>query len=416
MDNKTGLVSLAGFPKGLKYQFSVQVSDNGYPILQSRASIQISVKSWNHNIMTFINSSYEVTVPENTPKDSVITTLVAYMKDYKGDLFYELVDGNLPYTKASECFEIGKTTGKVTLKKPLDFEERGYYKLLVKAHTKHMDSANVFLRINVGNINDNVPQFHSDVINIQVTEDLAIDSKIIQVRAHDPDDPHGERLVYKLKGSASGMFVVDASNGWVVLKKLFDREDVATHVIIITVSDATSGTVHTDEVKLTINLLDTNDWSPRFTKKQYTFEMEDSAIALHVIGQLEARDKDLKPTIRYYFKPSQKTNRYFTVDSISGVVTLLRPLKAGDYTFQAIAYDGVNRNSVQVSIKVKATNSQPPHCKQSYYKVNVPEDWDISKPLSEFKVTKGDEGDSLLFLVQGDGISKFLVDKKGNCC
>ena len=414
VDNKTGLISLAGFPKGLKYQFSVQVSDNGYPILQSRASIQIAVKSWNHNILAFVNNSYTVNVPENTQLGAVLTTLTAHMKDYKGDVTYEFIDGNLPYTKASEHFQIDVDSGQVTLKKILDYEKRPFFKLLVKAHSKNLDSANVFLHVNVGNTNDNEPRFDAKAITILISEDTPLDSKIIQVRAHDRDDPYGERLTYKLESSASdGMFTVDASNGWVVLKKPLDREDIASHEILISVTDAKSGTIHTDKVKLTLNLQDTNDWSPRFTQKLYTFSMKENSISSHVIGQLKARDKDLDPTIRYYFKPSEKTNRYFTIDSVSGVVTLLRPLQAGNHTFEAIAYDGVNSEPVQVTVNVEHTNSKPPQCMQSYYRVNVAEDWALSEPLTHFKVTKGDENDSLLFLVQGDGASKFEVDKKG---
>ena len=131
MDNKTGLISLAGFPKGLRYQFSVQVSDNGYPILQSRASIQITVKSWNHKILAFVNNSYTVNVPENTKKGSVITTLLARMKDYKGDITYEFIDGNLPYTRASEYFKIDKNSGQVMLKESVDYEKRQYFNCLL---------------------------------------------------------------------------------------------------------------------------------------------------------------------------------------------------------------------------------------------------------------------------------------------
>ena len=414
MDNKTGLISLAGFPKGLRYQFSVQVSDNGYPILQSRASIQITVKSWNHKILAFVNNSYTVNVPENTKKGSVITTLLARMKDYKGDITYEFIDGNLPYTRASEYFKIDKNSGQVMLKESVDYEKRQYFKLLVKAHSKNLDSANVFLHVNIGNINDNKPRFDAKAITIPISEDVPIDSKIIQVRAHDRDDPYGERLTYKLESGASGgMFDVDVSNGWVVLKKPLDREDVSVHELVISVTDAKSEIINKDEIKITLNLLDTNDWSPKFIQNTYTFSMEENSIRSHVIGQLKARDKDLEPTIRYYFKPSEKTNRYFTIDSVSGVITLLRPLQAGNYTFEAIAYDGVNSNLVQVTVQVAHTNSKPPQCMQSYYKVNVPEDYALSKPLARFKVKKGDEGDTLLFLVQGDGASKFKVNKRG---
>ena len=228
VDNKTGLISLAGYAKGLKYQFSVQVSDNGYPILQSRTGIQVSVKRWDHRIFAFANTSYTVDVAEDKAVGTVLTQLTAQLKDYKGSITYEFIDGNLPYTKASDYFTI--ESGKIRLKSALDYETITYFKLLVKARADNGESTNAFVHIHVRNINDNKPRFEPNVIHVQISENTPVNSQVIQVKARDLDDPYGERLTYKIKdGDANGMFLIDQSSGWVYVKKSLDREVQETH-------------------------------------------------------------------------------------------------------------------------------------------------------------------------------------------
>ncbi|XP_066917747.1 protocadherin Fat 1-like [Clytia hemisphaerica] len=412
VDNKTGLISLAGYAKGLKYQFSVQVSDNGYPILQSRTGIQVSVKRWDHRVFAFANNSYTVNVAEDKAVGSILTQLTARLKDYKGSIKYGFIDGNLPYTKASDYFTI--ESGKIRIKRALDHEKITNFKLLVKARADNGESTNAFVYIHVRNINDNKPRFDPSTITVKISENTPVHSRVIQVKARDVDDPYGDQLTYKINdGDAEGMFLIDEASGWVYVKKPLDREVQETHKLIIQVSDATKGTINTAELSLTINLSDVNDWAPKFTRDRYEFKMKENAISSHVIGQLKSHDKDLDSVVRYYFDPLEKSNRMFSLDPQSGVITLLRPIPPDTYTFKVIAFDGVNRNSATVIITVEDIDDKNPQCLQAYYKIDVAEDWPTSDALTKFRVKKGDAKDTLSFYVQGDGNSKFEVSEQG---
>lgn len=414
VDNKTGLISLAGFPKGLKYQFSVQVSDNGYPILQSRASIQISVKSWNHNILSFVNNSYVVKVKESAKHGAFLTQMVAELKDYDGEITYEFIDGNLPHTKATNLFSIDPKDGKVHLTGSLDYEKISDYKLLVKARAQNVDSANVYVHVHVVNENDNSPKFDRDHITIHISENTPVQTRIIQVSARDADDPQGKILHYKINEGASNMFEIDASSGWVTVKEALDREDKTSHEMSIEVTDMMDDAGKSDRLKLNVVLVDSNDWRPVFDQDKYTFQMKENAIVSHLIGTLQSRDQDLNSTVRYYFSPLEKTNQQFAINPITGDITLLRRVqRAGDFLFEAIAYDGVNKNSVKVTIHVEDLNDKPPVCLNSFYTVDVKENWDLAKPLAHIQVENGDASDELMFMVQGEGVSKFKVNKKG---
>ena len=397
---------MAGFPKGLKYQFSVQVSDNGYPILQSRASIQISVKSWNHNILSFTNNSYVVKVKESAKQGTLLTQLGAELKDYVGEISFEFIDGNLPHTKATNLFAIDPKNGKVHLTGSLDYEKIRDYKLLVKARAQNVDSASIFVRVHVINENDNPPRFDRDEITIHISENTPVGTKIIQVLARDADDPIGEILHYKIKEGASDMFEIDASSGWVTVKEALDREDKASHEMLIKVIDMMDDSGKSDQLKLNVVLMDSNDWEPVFNQNEYTFKMKEDAIVSHVVGTLQSHDKDLNSTVRYYFSPLEKTNQQFAIDSITGDITLLRRAqRAGEFSFEAIAYDGVNKNSAQVTVIVEDLNDKPPVCLNSYYSVDVKEDWALAKPLAHIKVDNGDVSDELMFMIQGEGLS-----------
>lgn len=62
-------------------------------------------------------------------------------------------------------FDIHRYNGRVSLIAPLDFEERTWYTLTIRASdSKHQSEAN--LTVLVGDINDNAPAFTQDLYQV----------------------------------------------------------------------------------------------------------------------------------------------------------------------------------------------------------------------------------------------------------
>lgn len=181
MNKTTGLISLAGQPKGFRYQFSARVTDNGFPIHQSSADVQIAVKRWTDELVRFSRDQYDVRAFEDKPIGAHLVTVQAVLNDNNEKISYTLINGNLPHTRATH-FRIDYTTGKLTLTKPLDYERVKRHKLMVRAATiSGSNSALCFVYIDVLNVNDNMPAFDSAVYSIRIAEDVQVGSNTLFV-------------------------------------------------------------------------------------------------------------------------------------------------------------------------------------------------------------------------------------------
>ena len=418
VDNKTGIISLAGTPRGHKYQFSIQVSDNGYPVQQSRADIKILVKGWNENILMFTNSTYVVQVREDVTPKKPLLQVNATMKDYHGGTSYTFVQGNLQHTKSEGFFEIDRVTGQITLVGKLDYELISSYKLMVEAQIETGDVTNCFVVINVINTNDNSPDFVTKSYSISISESTPRGTEIIQVSAKDLDDPNGDSLSYSFS-SRSSYFVIDKKSGWVKVKQPLDREKQDNYNLVVRVRDGTRKNVKT---MLSISIVDVNDSPPEFEEREYTFVLTEDALVRQVIGTVKAIDKDLNSTIQYFYQsPTQSTksastntkyNRQFSINHNTGTISLLKSIKAGLHSFTVVAYDGLHVTPTRVTIRVTDVNDNSPVCLNSFYDKKIREDWDLSKEIIRIKAHDHDTSDLLRYNVQGNGIGKFRIDKK----
>ena len=83
---------------------------------------------------------------------------------------------------------------------------------------------------------------------------------------------------YGLDDSSNGRFAIDATSGSIVTTTALDREQQATHTLIVTASD--QGLLSRTAVALlTVHIDDTNDNSPVFPLRMYTTYIRDPTSA-----------------------------------------------------------------------------------------------------------------------------------------
>ena len=409
MVNKTnGLISLAGTPKGKKYQISVRVSDNGFPVRDSLTFVQIAVKTWNEEIVIFSNASYFVDVEENVNTNTFLVAVKARLKGSNNSVTYSLIDGNLPFTKSSGQFKIDAKTGKIYLIKKLDYELVKKHKLMVRAVTAGgEDGARCFVYVNVVNINDNIPFFESKKYMFNVAENVAIGERLICVSATDSDDI-AEKLDFSIVSGNATLFHIDHKTGCITVGALLDHELSPSRELIIQVTDVGG---YFDKSSVRINLIDVND-SPAISKtKRYVFKVKEDALIMQKIASVTAEDPDINSRIQYFIKSSTPDN-IFAIGMDSGDISLLRQLTFSKYKIEVIIYDGVHVSNTLVIIRSIDVNNHQPVCMNSYYVVKVKENSDLSKSILKIQAKDDDPRDELKYVVQGDGIGKFNVNEK----
>ena len=398
---------MSGTPKGSMYQFSVRVTDNGYPVQKSDTKVFICVKSWTEEVLRFNVNVYYVTISEDAPINSHLITVNAFLQGYNDTLTYSLVDGNLPHTNASQFFKIHPTTGRLKIRSPLNYEVLQRHKLLILVTSKKGDTSTCYVEINVTNVNDNAPKFNSSAYSFKIAEDTEIGERLLRVSAYDLDESYTESsLVYSIVSENKALFQVDKTTGWLSLKKQLDREVKASHEVLVVATDVDG---KFDSTTVQISLVDVNDSPPVFLNKVYSITVKEDAIVGQTILKINAVDPDLNQKIGYFLISSSEN---FAIDSQSGNIYLLRQLTQVFYNFTTVAYDGIHIDKADIWVNVQDFNNHNPICLSTFYEANVEENSDVNKVILQIKAEDEDPSDILKYQIHGDAHGKFVVDEK----
>jgi len=100
---------------------------------------------------------------------------------------------------------------------------------------------------------------------INIVESVPVGTIITTVVANDVDTNPSLEYEFGPEGNPNLMFYIGKYSGQVTLAKALDYEKDKLHVVQIQVSDS----VNTAHTTLTVNVLDANDHSPKFSEDVY---------------------------------------------------------------------------------------------------------------------------------------------------
>ena len=120
----------------------------------------------------FLKDIYTFTVQENLAINSLIGQLSAFDSDegMNGQISYSIVgvnSNNAQNTNLFEHFEINPSTGLLTLKTALDYEEKQFYSFSVEAKDGGVGSLPAYttVEISILDVNDNSPEISVSFLN-----------------------------------------------------------------------------------------------------------------------------------------------------------------------------------------------------------------------------------------------------------
>ncbi|NXV04299.1 CDHR2 protein, partial [Cettia cetti] len=269
-------------------------NDTGNPTdCCSTATVTIDLMDSNDHIPEFPQSTYNLSVMENSPDGTVISpNITAYDPDsgVLGQITYQL----LPET-IRETFMVNATTGALLVYNGslLDRESRSVYYVNLQAKDGGNLVGTTVLEITVLDANDMEPIIIGSYF-ISVEEGQNVST---QVQAIDNDEPgsRNSKLGFKiLPGLFSNNFTIDADTGEMHSKEPLDREALEDEhgqmVVTVMVYDHGEPPLNTT-VNVTITVGDLNDNIPVFLNQSYEFSVfEDSQGSL--VGEVNATDAD----------------------------------------------------------------------------------------------------------------------------
>ncbi|XP_033044464.1 cadherin-24 isoform X3 [Trachypithecus francoisi] len=298
---------------------------------------------------------------------------------------------------AGTVFVIDEATGNIHVTKSLDREEKAQYVLLAqavdRASNRPLEPPSEFI-IKVQDINDNPPIFPLGPYHATVPEMSNVGTSVIQVTAHDADDPsygNSAKLVYTVLDGLP-FFSVDPQTG-VVRTAIpnMDRETQEEFLVVIQAKDmgghmgGLSGST-----TVTVTLSDVNDNPPKFPQSLYQFSVVETAGPGTLVGRLRAQDPDLGDNaLMAYSILDGEGSEAFSISTDSqgrdGLLTVRKPLdfeSRRSYSFRVEATNtlidpaylrrGPFKDVASVRVVVQDA-PEPPAFTQAAYHLTVPE-------------------------------------------
>ncbi|XP_060935151.1 protocadherin alpha-C2-like [Limanda limanda] len=269
--------------------------DGGTPARSGTVNIIVHVLDTNDNVPTFDNVIHNIKILENSPIGSLVIHLNATDLDEGSNS--EITYSYSLYTseKTQETFNLNPSTGEITVKGMLNYEDFRIYDMEVIAtdHGATSLSGQCTIKILVEDMNDNHPEISIKSFQSPVNENIELDTVIAVVSVSDKDSGDNgvvdlripDNMPFKLRESSDNYYEL-------VVSEQLDREKVHEYDVTFTVTDRGSPPLSDNET-MTLELLDINDNVPQFPQSFYTIRVMENNAPGALLSSLTAFDPDL---------------------------------------------------------------------------------------------------------------------------
>ncbi|XP_052061386.1 cadherin EGF LAG seven-pass G-type receptor 2-like isoform X1 [Mytilus californianus] len=401
------------------YQLLIQAIDNADVTsrMSSTATLNIKVLDENDNKPVFNQTSYTVTISEdhNYSTDPVIATVLATDMDSGVNklITYDIIGDT------GNTFSVNRNTGQLSLLRSLDYESKKEYVVNIRATDggSPPEISTVTVTIDVKDVNDNDPEFYSAPYQESVLENVAINSSVVFVAAHDADSNENGEIEYSIINMpVSFPFRINPRNGEIIVKSALDREAVENYNFVVMAKDkGNPRRSATTNVQITIR--DVNDNNPKFVKKFYNASVPEDAPITHRILNVMATDSDAgeNALITYSIYSGDNLGMFrISPSNGEGLITLAGKLDfkvQGQYILTIRATDSQGLfDTAEVVIKVLDTNQNRPEFQGTPYTFQVDENTEVGTSVYKVLALDKDSGENARISYQLHDTTNFAID------
>ncbi|XP_018320915.1 protein dachsous [Agrilus planipennis] len=396
------------------YRLTVIATDQGVPQMTGTARIRINVVDVNDNKPTFPPHSI-ITVSEATEVGTVLTTLTANDVDSFPPLMYDFSRQN--EDEIREIFDIDRFSGKLVLKKPLDYEVRQEY--ILKITASDVDhTAETTLTIRITDVNDNAPKFLQDTYNAILPDSQSSDLiEILTINATDIDSGENARVKYTLLTPISGFSISEMDGILKVNQSNVSLSELNDYQITVIATDTGKPPLHsTASVKIKLN--GGSGYEPTFQMKPYRIKVRENILKGSVVLQLLKTSHKTSGSGNLFISKGNDEN-VFEISNPTGTLALVKNLDReiqDTYNLEIKSMDTIGtNNSINVLVEVEDVNDNAPVFKQSDYEVNINEGTSINTSIMKVIATDSDlagtpHSDIVYDITSGNDFGLFRLD------
>uniref|UniRef100_A0A8C6RT94 Cadherin-23 n=1 Tax=Nannospalax galili TaxID=1026970 RepID=A0A8C6RT94_NANGA len=364
-----------------RYDFDLFANES-VPDHVGYAKVKITLINENDNRPIFSQPLYNVSLYENVTVGTSVLTVLATDNDVGtfGEVSYFFSDD-------PDRFSLDKDTGLIMLIARLDYELIQRFTLTIIARDGGGEETTGRVRINVLDVNDNVPTFQKDAYVGALRENEPSVTQLVRLRATDEDSPPNNQITYSIvNASAFGSYFdisVYEGYGVISVSRPLDYEQIPNGLIYLTVMAKDNGNPPLySTVPVTIEVFDENDNPPTFSSPAYFVSVVENIMAGATVLFLNATDLDRsreygQESIIYSLEGSSQ----FRINARSGEITttsLLDRETKSEYILIVRAVDGgVGHNQktgiATVNVTLLDINDNHPTWKDAPYYINLVE-------------------------------------------
>nr|XP_043869853.1 protocadherin-15-like [Solea senegalensis] len=376
------------------YFLVVEAWDGAVDPRRSRLTLSVTVLDVDDNSPTFTQRSYDVNLPENSPKDSVILQLQAIDDDLDSNLTYRIRSEDLD-PEIAQLFHIDPVTGELSVLKVLDYEAltdtEATYMFTVEAYDSEgtMPPGLASVTVRILDMNDFSPVFSRSAYRGMVAPNAVKGTIVTTVTAND-SDPAGTpaglvryRVDQEAYPYSASIFDVEEQTGHVVTKvNLNEEPNLKFGLVVVAYDDGEPVKENTTLVEITVlqpSII------PIFTQEEYRFlPVSEAADVGTQVGVIVAAA--VNQTIVYSITEGNEGG-VFTLNETTGEIFTAKPL---DYETDSsyvlkVEADSMRvvssnlrapskTNTAKVVIEIQDENDHPPVFTRPLYIGGVAED------------------------------------------
>nr|XP_043895508.1 protocadherin alpha-7-like isoform X21 [Solea senegalensis] len=339
--------------------------DGGKPPKSGEMNILVKVLDVNDNAPVFSQDVYTVMLDENVPVDTTVIQVNATDLDEgaNGEVMYSF--SNSVSHRLSKLFDINPSTGEITVKGLIDYEEKDKYEIEIQASDKGPAplTSEKSVIIKIVDVNDNAPEIEVTSFSSSIPEDSRPGTTVALISVNDLDSglngkvicAIGEDVPFALSPSLQDkMFSL-------VTRSPLDREKQSIYDVTLIAKDAGQPSL-SSEKKMTVLVSDVNDNNPKFSASPYTFYITEANVPGVSMFSVQAFDADENENghISYHIlrdgSGDNKVTSFLNINSENGDILALKSFDfetLKTFQFHVVASDsGTPSLSSNVTVNV----------------------------------------------------------------
>ncbi|CAG5122528.1 unnamed protein product, partial [Candidula unifasciata] len=221
------------------YTLAIEARDGGSSPKSAHQNLTILITDANDNAPVFTQSQYNATVAEDVEVGHSLMRIHAtdLDKSLNGAVRYFIIGG-----EGSHDFHLDMSSGVLRVQKPLDYERKKSYTILVQAEDSSVEKplhTNATVVVSVMDVNDFVPVFDDSPYNAFVQEGMRDGPvPVMTITARDEDSGDNGMVQYSLRDiNNTNMFEANSVTGEISVLKTLDRETVPMYVLTFVAID-----------------------------------------------------------------------------------------------------------------------------------------------------------------------------------